>query len=244
MTWSAYFCGSVTQTTRSTRRSSRSTSSRWPPGSSRSRAGRAGRGRAARLRRRAVERALPDEPAVRRDAEPVEQPGGALRRSTRRRGRRRWSGRRTPTVDSSIPVSALNRLDLPLPVAPASATTVWSRDSARRPPARSTIARAGRRRVGGYVVRRRSGEPVQRGDPVDAADRRPPAGHPRRREGVRPGSCRPPLRHVGGDCRAPVGDEPRSGSVGQRQRRGVAGARCAHRLRRDPEPFRQVRDRG
>ena len=35
-------------------------------------------------------------------------------------------GRRTPTEESSTPASALNVDDLPEPVAPASATTVWS----------------------------------------------------------------------------------------------------------------------
>ena len=51
-------------------------------------------------------------------------------------------GRRTPTAESSSPVSALNVEDLPEPVAPAMPTTVWSAESLSRPPARSTTARA------------------------------------------------------------------------------------------------------
>ena len=51
-------------------------------------------------------------------------------------------GRRTPTAESSRPVSALNVEDFPEPVAPAIATTVWSADRRSRPDARSTTARA------------------------------------------------------------------------------------------------------
>jgi hypothetical protein len=58
-------------------------------------------------------------------------------------------GRRTPTGDISNRASELNRLDLPLPVAPASATTVWSPDSASRVPARSTRVCAGTSRSSG-----------------------------------------------------------------------------------------------
>ena len=49
-------------------------------------------------------------------------------------------GRRTPTAASSRPVSALNVEDLPEPVAPAIATTVWSAASRSRPDARSTTS--------------------------------------------------------------------------------------------------------
>src|SRR3954447_20954824 len=49
-------------------------------------------------------------------------------------------GRRTPPADSSSPVSALNVDDLPEPVAPAIATTVWSAESRSRPVARSTTS--------------------------------------------------------------------------------------------------------
>ena len=49
-------------------------------------------------------------------------------------------GRRTPTADSSSPVSALNVEDLPEPVAPAIATTVWSAESHSRLEARSRTA--------------------------------------------------------------------------------------------------------
>ena len=41
-------------------------------------------------------------------------------------------GRRTPTAESSSPVSWLNVDDLPEPVAPAIATTVWSAESRSR----------------------------------------------------------------------------------------------------------------
>ena len=58
-------------------------------------------------------------------------------------------GRRTPTGDSLSRASALNRLDLPLPVLPASATTVWSWDSASRLPARSTRVCAATRSLSG-----------------------------------------------------------------------------------------------
>ena len=51
-------------------------------------------------------------------------------------------GRRTPTADSSRPVSALNVEDLPEPVAPAIATTVWSAESRSRLAARSTTSLA------------------------------------------------------------------------------------------------------
>ena len=49
-------------------------------------------------------------------------------------------GRRTPTAESSRPVRALNVEDLPEPVAPAMATTVWSADSHSRLDARSSTA--------------------------------------------------------------------------------------------------------
>ena len=51
-------------------------------------------------------------------------------------------GRRRPTGESSSPASALNSDDLPAPVGPASATTVSSRPSPSRSPARSTTRRA------------------------------------------------------------------------------------------------------
>ena len=51
-------------------------------------------------------------------------------------------GRRTPTADSSSPVSALKVEDLPDPVAPARATTVWSAESRSRPAARAATASA------------------------------------------------------------------------------------------------------
>ncbi len=51
-------------------------------------------------------------------------------------------GRRTPTVERSSPANALKSEDLPLPVAPARATTVWSRPWPRRSPARRTNAPA------------------------------------------------------------------------------------------------------
>ena len=54
-------------------------------------------------------------------------------------------GRRTPIAARSRPVSALNVEDLPEPVAPASATTVWSPESRSRAPARSATARGLRR---------------------------------------------------------------------------------------------------
>jgi hypothetical protein len=50
-------------------------------------------------------------------------------------------GRRSPTGESGSPAIRLNRLDLPLPVAPANATTVWSPDSDSRSPARSSTVR-------------------------------------------------------------------------------------------------------
>ena len=49
-------------------------------------------------------------------------------------------GRRTPTAESSRPVRALNVEDLPDPVAPAIATTVWSAESHSRLDARSSTA--------------------------------------------------------------------------------------------------------
>ena len=52
-------------------------------------------------------------------------------------------GRRTPTAESSSPVSALNVEDLPEPVAPAIATTVCSAASRSRLEARSTTSCAG-----------------------------------------------------------------------------------------------------
>ena len=108
-----------------------------PARPSRSRAGRAAPARAAPPRRR------------RRARSPGRSGAGAARRASRAAGRavRRPQtqacatpvvGRRTPDRRQLQPASALNRLDLPLPVAPASATTVWSRDSASRLPARST----------------------------------------------------------------------------------------------------------
>ena len=51
-------------------------------------------------------------------------------------------GRRTPTAESSSPLRALKVEDLPEPVAPASATTVWSAESLRRPAARAATAAA------------------------------------------------------------------------------------------------------
>ena len=57
-------------------------------------------------------------------------------------------GRRTPTWLSVEPASALNNEDLPEPVAPASATTVWSPASASRPSARSSTAPARASRSG------------------------------------------------------------------------------------------------
>ena len=52
-------------------------------------------------------------------------------------------GRRTPGSETCAPASALNSDDLPLPVAPASATTVCVPDSRRRSPARRDSSRAG-----------------------------------------------------------------------------------------------------
>ena len=98
----------------------------------------------------AVQRALPDEPLPWQHADPVEQPVGRARAGPRRRrARRRWSAGVRPTGDSFSRASALNRLDLPLPVLPASATTVWSRESASRLPARSTSVCAATRSPSG-----------------------------------------------------------------------------------------------
>ena len=47
-------------------------------------------------------------------------------------------GRRTAAVAISAPLTALNRDDLPLPVAPKNPTTVWSADRERRDAARSS----------------------------------------------------------------------------------------------------------
>ena len=51
-------------------------------------------------------------------------------------------GRRTPTAASSSPLRALKVEDLPEPVAPARATTVWSAESLRRPAARAATIEA------------------------------------------------------------------------------------------------------
>ena len=51
-------------------------------------------------------------------------------------------GRRTPTAASSSSVRALKVDDLPDPVAPARATTVWSAESLSRPVARSAVRAA------------------------------------------------------------------------------------------------------
>ncbi len=48
------------------------------------------------------------------------------------------TGRVTPAAENSWPASLLNREDLPLPVPPARAATVWPADSRSRSPARST----------------------------------------------------------------------------------------------------------
>ena len=93
-------------------------------------------------------------------------------------------GRRTPMAASSRPVSALNVEDLPDPVAPASATTVWSPDSASRAPARSATAAASSTRAsssrpraarGRLVAGRRSGRPTSDAAARPAAWRPPPA---------------------------------------------------------------------
>ena len=130
----------------------------------------------------------------RRARSPGRSGGGAARRSsraawprrpgcpTRRRARRRWSGAARRPARASCWASALNRLDLPLPVAPASATTVWSRDSASRVPARSTTVCAATSRSAGRW-------------PSTASRNRWSAGRPgatarRRRSGGRHGSRR------------------------------------------------------
>ena len=51
-------------------------------------------------------------------------------------------GRRTATSANAVPLTALNRLDLPDPVAPAKAITVWPPVNEIRSPARSTTASA------------------------------------------------------------------------------------------------------
>ena len=119
---------------------------RW----SRGRAGRAApRPRIASSSRRRVQHRAAHDPVPRRDAEPVEEVLGARRPPTRRPWPTTWSAgvRRPPT--SSSPVSALNVEDLPEPVAPARATTVWSAESHSRLDGplerRSGCRRAGRR---------------------------------------------------------------------------------------------------
>ena len=74
------------------------------------------------------------------DAEPLQQLLGALACPTRTAVAHDVVGRRTPTADSSSPLSALNVEDLPEPVAPASATTVCSADSLSRLEARAATA--------------------------------------------------------------------------------------------------------
>src|SRR5690606_7934253 len=69
-------------------------------------------------------------------------------------------GRRTPTGEIIRPASALNRLDLPLPVGPASATTVSSGATDSRCRAWSATARVARSRSGG-----RYGETARRNRP-------------------------------------------------------------------------------
>ncbi|BCJ53142.1 hypothetical protein Asp14428_46170 [Actinoplanes sp. NBRC 14428] len=72
----------------------------------------------------AVERALPDEALAWQHTDPVEQAVGGLERPHTQAWATPVVGRRTPTGDSFSRASALNRLDLPLPVLPARATTV------------------------------------------------------------------------------------------------------------------------
>src|SRR5690606_26987514 len=69
-------------------------------------------------------------------------------------------GRRTPTGEIVRPARALNRLDLPLPVGPASATTVSSGARESRCRAWSATVRVARSRSGG-----RYGETARRNRP-------------------------------------------------------------------------------
>jgi hypothetical protein len=65
-------------------------------------------------------------------------------------------GRRTPTGDSGSPAILLKRLDFPLPVAPARATTVWSPLSDSRMPDRPSTVLAGSSRSAGTLPSTRS----------------------------------------------------------------------------------------
>ena len=88
-----------------------------------------------------VEHRVADDPVPRRDAEPVEQLVGAV--GPPHAGGRPRRGRAAYADGGEVePVSALNVEDLPEPVAPAIATTVWSAESRSRPAARSTTAAA------------------------------------------------------------------------------------------------------
>ena len=114
-------------------------------------------------------------------------------------------GRRTPGGETSLPRKALNSDDLPLPVAPASATTVASPSAVRAPALASTRARGGGRRGRQVAVRGldRVAQPAQ------------PVGEPDLRE--RPG------RAPQGVTVLPPGD----GERGERdpQARGAVGGR-------------------
>ena len=61
-------------------------------------------------------------------------------------------GLRTPTVATSLPTRALKIEDLPLPVAPARATTVWPPTSAVRSVTFATTASAARALARGELL--------------------------------------------------------------------------------------------
>ena len=143
---SAYFCGSVAQTKTSTSSRMRSASTRCRD--------------LARVEVGQVEQHQPVERADRARRQPAGRAVPASCRTTcgrptpsqssssdrRRRPRGRPSadvvGRRAPMAATSPPTRALKREDLPLPVAPASATTVWSPAMPERSTALSTTRRA------------------------------------------------------------------------------------------------------
>ena len=142
MAASAYFCGSSTQTRRSASLTRRSTSTWWATSveswSGRSSSTsplspRSSRGSSSMLSRITWCRFGTPSQSSSSGAPSAPQAHAMVQEVV---------GRRTPIAASSRPVTALNVEDFPEPVAPASATIVWSPESRSRSPARCATAAA------------------------------------------------------------------------------------------------------
>ena len=221
---SAYFCGSSTQMTMSASLDSRSTAA-MDAVTTESWSGRSSRIRPSRS----------DSPESRtlalayrwRRCTPSQSSSGAAPCIPHTQACTcRVIGRVTPGGENVAPDSALNRLDFPLPVPPASATTVWLPDRRSRSPARLSTASAS------------SSSNVLKPPPSSGPSARTWASWPWRARPIRTSSASASRR--GDRFCSPVRCGPREGSmlIGRPQASTPPGT-AGRRRRRRPGPPRQ-----